>query len=149
MMLAALALAASVPTESPKAYMERLYASYRSRNFNPLDHPDRYFTPRLVAAIREDARLAKGEVGYVDGDPICQCQDPAGLHAKVVSVTRQSPTTALANVVVDFTDSTARRVRFSLVQTTAGWRIADVSSPDDRSFLHSIEASNRKVQAKH
>jgi hypothetical protein len=148
MMLLALLVAAAEPVESPKAYMERVYASYRVPNFNPLDHPDRYFAPRLVAAMNEDARLAHGEVGYVDGDPICQCQDPDGLHAKVTRVTQQGGK-AMADVIIDFTDSTARRVKFSLVRTNGGWRIADVSSSDEPSFLRAIEASNRKARAKH
>jgi len=149
MMLLALLLAGATPAESPKAYMERVYANYREKNFNPLDHPGRYFTPRLVAAMNEDAKLAHGEVGYVDGDPICQCQDPDGLHAKVLRVTQQGAVKALADVIIDFIDSTARRVRFSLVRTNAGWRIADVSSTDEPSFLRAIEASNRKARAKH
>ena len=149
MMLLALLLAGAAPTESPRAYMERVYASYREKEFNPLDHPSRYFAPRLVAAMDEDARLAHGEVGYVDGDPICQCQDPDGLHAKVLKVTQQGASKALAEVIIDFTDSTARRVTFSLLRTNAGWRIADVSSSDEPSFLRAIEASNRKVRSKH
>jgi hypothetical protein len=148
MILLLLAAAAAQPAETPKAYMERVYASYRNSNFNPFDHPDRYFAPRLRAAMAEDSKLAHGEVGYVDGDPICQCQDPDGLHAKVVRVTRQAPSKAIAEVIVDFTDSTARRVKFSLVRTAAGWRIADVSSGDEPSFLRAIETSNRKARAR-
>ena len=91
MMLLALLVAAAPVAETPKAYMERLYASYRNPNFNPFDHPERYFAPKLMAAIKEDARLAHGEVGYVDGDPICQCQDPDGLHASVTTVTSERP----------------------------------------------------------
>lgn len=148
MMLLAVLVVAAPATETPKAYMERVYASYRDKNFSPFDHPDRYFAPMLLGAIKEDARLAHGEVGYVDGDPICQCQDTDGLHARVSRVTKQGATRALAEVILDFTDSTARRVKFSLVRTDAGWRIADVSSPDEPSFLGAIEKSNREMRAK-
>lgn len=147
MMLLALLVAAAPATETPKAYMERVYASYRDKDFSPFDHPNLYFAPSLLSAIKEDARLAHGEVGYVDGDPICQCQDTDGLHAKVAKVTRQGATKALAEVILDFTDSAARRVKFSLVRTTAGWRIADVSSSDEPSFLGAIEKSNREARA--
>jgi hypothetical protein len=147
MILLALLVAAAPAAETPKAYMEHIYASYRNTHFSPFDHPEKYFAPKLLAAIKEDARLANGEVGYVDGDPICQCQDTDGLHAKVARVTSQGPSKALAEVVLDFTDSTARRVRFSLVRTAAGWRIADVSSADEPSFLGGIEKSNREMRA--
>jgi hypothetical protein len=149
MMLLALFLAAAQPAETPRAFMERVYSSYRSPDFNSLDHPDLYFTPRLVAAMREDARLARGEVGYVDGDPICQCQDPDGLRAKIVRVTRQGDGKAVAEVIIDFTDSTLRRVRFSLVRTAAGWRISDVSSGDEPSFVRAIEEANRMARSRH
>jgi len=149
MMLLALLAAEAQPAQTPRAYMERIYASYRSANFSPVNHPELYFAPRLRAAIAEDARLAKGEVGYVDGDPVCQCQDAAGLHARVIRVASRGSAKALAEVLIDFTDSTARRVKFSLVRTRAGWRIADISSADEPSFLHGIEAANRKARARH
>src|SRR6478672_4968949 len=111
MMLLALALAAAPVAETPKAYLERIYASYRDTNFSPFNHPDRYFSPRLKAAIDEDARLSNGEVGYVDGDPICQCQDADGLRARVLRVHMKGAGNATVEVMVDFTDSTARRVK--------------------------------------
>jgi hypothetical protein len=127
--------------------MERLYADYAKRDYSPFTHAERVFAPRLLAAINEDSKLAHGEVGYVDGDPVCQCQDPDGLHAKVTRVTLQGPAKATADVILDFTDSTARRVKFSLVHTPGGWRIADVSSSDEPSFLRGIEKSNREQRA--
>ena len=148
MMLLALLLTAAQAGETPRAYVQRLYASYRDPNFNPLAHPERYFAPRLVAALKDDARVSHGEVGYVDGDPICQCQDPSGLHASLLKVTQSKPGQATAHVSVEFPESTPRQVRFSLVRTAAGWRIADISAPDEPSFLHGIEASNRKARAK-
>ena len=71
------------------------------------------------------------------------------MHAKVTRVTLQGPSKASAEVIVDFTDSTARRVRFSLVRTAAGWRIADVASGDEPSFLRAVEDSNRKARRRH
>ena len=75
--------------------------------------------------------------------------DSDGLHATVARVTMQAPAKALAEVILDYTDSTARRVRFSLVRTAAGWRIADVASGDEPSFLRAIEDSNRKARRRH
>ena len=149
MMLLALLIAAAPTAETPKAYMERLFASYRVTNFNPFDRPELYFAPRLLSAIKEDARLAKGEVGYVDGDPICQCQDPGGLHATVSGVRQQDRDTALVSVSIGLTGYEPRPTTFTLVHTAAGWRIADVSSGDEPSFLHGIEQANRAARRKH
>jgi hypothetical protein len=150
MILLLLAAAAAQPAaENPGAFMQRIYADYSKHDYSPFEHPEHVFAPGLLAAINEDSRLAHGEVGYLDGDPICQCQDADGLHAKIVQVTRQGPGKALVEVIVDFTDSTARRVKFSLLRTAAGWRIADVSSSDEPSLLKALQAANAKARKKH
>ena len=137
---------------TPRAFMERLYAGYRNPNFNPFDHPGRVFAPRLIAAMNEDPRLAHGEVGYVDGDPVCQCQDPSGMHAAIVGVTLRGRDQASVKVSIGWDHQAGqagdapRPTRFDLVRTRAGWRIADVSSADEPSFLGAIEKSNREAR---
>ena len=140
---------ASGQHESPRAYMERLYASYRNSSFNPLTHPARYFSARLAAALNEDARLAHGEVGYVDGDPICQCQDPDGLRAIVIGVSQKGPAEVDVRVSISLSGYEARPATFSLIMTKAGWRIDDVWSSDEPSFRRGIEESNRAQRSKH
>jgi hypothetical protein len=149
MILVLLAAAASQPqTESPRAFLEHVYANYKNPDFSPFSHLDRYFAPPLVTAIREDSRLAHGEVGYVDGDPICQCQDPAGMRPKVVGVTQQGKDKATVEVSIAWPNDKPRPTLFSLTRTHAGWRIADVSSADEPSFLRAIEKSNSEQRSK-
>ena len=148
MFLWLLAAAAAQPQAStPRAFLEGVYAQYKRPNFNPFSHLERYFAPRLVTAIREDARLGHGEVGYLDGDPICQCQDTEGMHASVTKVTQQGRDKALAEVAIGWDNDKSRPTKFSLIRTRAGWRIADVSSADEPSFLRAIEESNRQQHA--
>jgi hypothetical protein len=150
MMLLALLLAASPPAETPKAWMERVYAQYRtSPDFSPFKHAELYFAPTLLAAINEDSRLAHGEVGYLDGDPICQCQDTAGMRPRVLKVTRPSAGKASVQVLIDWQDNTARKARFSLVRVRGAWRIADVASGDERSLLQALLKANREVKRRH
>lgn len=111
---------ASGQHESPQAYVERLYAGYRNSSFNPLRHPARYFSSRLVSALNEDARLAHGEVGYVDGDPICQCQDPAGLQATVIHAARNGSAKAKVQISISLSGYEARPATFSLINDE-GW----------------------------
>jgi len=146
MMLLALLVATSAATQTPTAFVQSLYASYRDTSFSPFTHPDRYFAPRLRAAINEDSRLAKGEVGYLDGDPICQCQDTDGLRARILRMRSLGRDSATADVLLDYTDSTARRIRLSLVHTKAGWRIADIYAGDEGSLLKALDASNRQAR---
>ena len=53
MIFVAFLAAAAQPPDSPKVFMERLYAAYRQSNYSPFTHPDRVFAPRLLAAINE------------------------------------------------------------------------------------------------
>jgi hypothetical protein len=143
MMLLALALAAAQPVETPQRFLERVYLSYNSPGFSPLRHPARWFTPRLVAAIREDSRLAHGEVGYLDGDPLCDCQDSDEIAMAVDRFSRASRTRATAKVHLNIGIREMRDLRLSLQLTKAGWRIADVVSSEG-SLLAALRKSNAK-----
>jgi hypothetical protein len=146
MILAALALAAAAPAETSRAFVTRLYAGYAHKNYNPLDRLDRVFAPRLAAAIREDTRLAKGEVGYLDGDPICDCQDYAKLTARIRSLVTPSAASATANLHLNYGTGEARDLTLKLVLTRAGWRVADVGTKEEPSLLRALEESNRKLR---
>jgi hypothetical protein len=140
-------LAAVHPAESPKAYVQRLYANYRRSDYSPFTHAERVFAPRLLSAIDEDSKLAHGEVGYLDGDPICQCQDTSGMRPSITSVTSQG-VKATVRVSIGWQGRKARRATFKLARTSSGWRIADVSSTDEPSLLNALETANRKARAK-
>jgi hypothetical protein len=146
-LLAAFLLAPASPADAPRAFVERLYAGYGDPDYNPLAHPRRIFAPPLVAAIREDARLSRGEVGYMDADPLCQCQDPAGLRPTIREVDRPTRSTATARVLLDFGGSDRRDLRLNLVRTAAGWRVADVSTADEPSLLDSLARFNLRRSA--
>jgi hypothetical protein len=145
-MILILLAAASTRTETPRAFVERIYASYRKESFSPFDYSERLFAPKLNAAIKEDARLAHGKVGFLDGDPICSCQDTGGIRSRVVSVSG-SGASAIAHVLVTWSGTTDRRdIKLNLVQTPSGWRIADVGTSDEPSLLKDLEAANRQAR---
>src|SRR5262249_22379005 len=104
-------VAAAPDAASARAFVEKLYSHYPSNpkgsTFNPTSkNAGEVFEPGMIAAFREDARLAKGEVGFVDADPLCQCQDDSGLKSKVVSVTMTSANGADAVVNLQYPDAT-------------------------------------------
>jgi hypothetical protein len=142
-LLAALASPAQA-AESPRAFVEHLYAGYREQDYNPLARPDRIFAPPLVAAIAEDARLSHDEVGYMDADPLCQCQDPAGLRPVVEEVRATARDRATARILLDFGAADRRGLTLRLVRTRAGWRIADVAAADEPSLLDALRRFNRR-----
>ncbi len=149
MILLALTAAAAQPAETPRQFMERLYGYYGQPDYSPFTHPDRVFAPRLLASINEDSRLAHGEVGYLDGDPVCQCQDPAGMHASVTGVRATGHGIAIARVSIAWDAAKPTLAQFTLTRTAKGWRIADVSSVDEPSLLKALESANRRARAKH
>ena len=146
MILLALAAANPVANESPRAFVERLYASYANEDYSPFEHPERVFAPGLLAAINEDSKLANGEVGFLDADPICQCQDTSGMRSSVASVTG-SRGQATARVTVSWQGTKDRQdIRLKLTRTPAGWRIADVSTADEPSLLKDMQEANSKAR---
>jgi hypothetical protein len=145
-MIMILLAAASATPEAPRAFVERLYANYRNENYSPFDHSERVFAPQLDAAIKADSRLAHGEVGFLDGDPICSCQDTGGMHSKVVSVNSQGGS-ATAHVLLKWEgEKDSRAVQLKLVRSVAGWRVADVSTPDEPSLLKDLQKANRAAR---
>ncbi|MEA2998685.1 MAG: hypothetical protein QOK17_518 [Sphingomonadales bacterium] len=147
MILAALAFAAApVPAaETPRHFVERLYAGYRRQDYSPLARPTLVFAPPLAAAISEDRRLSGDEVGFLDGDPVCDCQDPAGLRARIAELPPRGPAEATIRVTLRFGQSReGRLLTLRLARTAAGWRIADVATPDSPSLLQDLEAANQR-----
>jgi hypothetical protein len=144
--IAALLLAAASPPAGPQAVVEGVYALYRNPDFNTFDHAERYFTPKLAKAMNDDATMDPGEVGFLDYDPLCQCQDDSGMKTKVRSET-QKGNTADVRVAVYFGTRDQRDIRLKLERTPAGWRIADIATKDDPSLLAELIKSNRDRRA--
>ena len=141
MLTIALAVAAAIPAEDPRAFISTVYAEYRRENFSPLEHPERYFSPELTAAIRQDG--AGGEVGYLDGDPLCDCQDYLLVEAQVISL-RAGTKAADAHVRVNLGAGEKRNLELKLVLTHSGWRISDVIGTDHQSLLRELQPSNAR-----
>jgi hypothetical protein len=142
--LAAALFAAAPAAESPRAFVERLYAGYEDPDYDPLARPEQVFAPSLVAAIREDWKLSRDEVGYMDADPLCQCQDSAGLRAAIGEAGSSGREKATARVRITFGGSDRRDLRLKLVRTAAGWRVADVATADEPSLLEALGRFNRR-----
>jgi hypothetical protein len=142
-LLAAL-LAPATAAETPRAFVERIYAGYRDAEYSPFAVPERFFAEPLAAAMAEDSRLSHGEVGFLDGDPLCQCQDPSGLQALIREVRRPTRKTAIAQIRLRLTGYEPREVRLRLVRGQSGWRIADIGTADTPSLLRDLQRSNRR-----
>ncbi len=137
------AAAQSLP--DAEAFVRRLYRAYE-HNGSP-DYLGRQmrqvFSPRLIELIRRDQRLTpKGDAPELDGDPICGCQDSAGLRDVRVSVADAGPGRAQARVRYRFDDGPSEKT-VDLVTVQGRWRVDDVHSRDMPSLVRFLENAHR------
>lgn len=146
--------AAALDAVSARAFVAGLYTHYPSPANGPFFSPtdtnvSNVFDPGMVALFREDQRLAKGEVGFVDADPLCQCQDDGGMKTKIVSVTMAGPTAANAVVDLLFEGSAPVVLTLRLVVVNGQWRIHDLSTKDEPSYRADFIKANKEHAAGH
>ena len=144
------AMAGAPDANAARAFIQKLYAHYPQKEGGPFFEPTgknaaEVFDAPLIAGFKEDARLAKGEVGFVDADPICMCQDDSGLKAKIVSVTMKG---ANADAVVDLQyeggDGKPNLLTLHLVPVNGQWRVHDLSMGEVKSYLGDLTKANAR-----
>ena len=107
-------------------------------------NPSQYLTPEFVAAVDENDKYKNDyAVGY---DPLVQTQDWGVL--KNFKLTIESTNPPRATVRASFVNLNGpTTVRFDLLRTTGGWRIADLYNPAGVSLRQEYEDLNRKARA--
>jgi uncharacterized protein DUF3828 len=129
-------------------FTSNLYGNYGlNSSFNPRDQgADTIFTPELLSLIRQDETQAKGEVGYLDGDPLCDCQD-FDITGVRIALQKSAPSRLIAEVRFlnfDRPDTLA----LSLLQTGSSWRIEDIRSRSSSSLRNDLRTYLTQTQAK-
>jgi hypothetical protein len=110
-----------------KTFVEALYAGYVSGSAPPPQGRDapRIFAPDLLRLIRIDQARAGGEVGALDHDPLCACQDYTVTRVQVRG-RLTAPDRARFDVRFD-NGGTPTHIALDLVHLPdAGWRVSDV-----------------------
>jgi len=129
---------AALDAAGAKAFLESIYTRYQgaaSDTFDPLSDTTAptLFEASTARLILEGSKVnEEEEVGPLDFDPICTCQDPDGVRADVTAQ-MTGPATATATAIVYFPNqpqSTRREVRFDLVGVNGRWRIRDLHEQD-------------------
>jgi Protein of unknown function (DUF3828) len=146
-LLSATPAIASGQTDSVARFLRQLYAPYeKGRAPNPTGAmAASIFAPPLLALIRRDQALAHGEVGTLDYDPICSCQDYDPLKSLSISVA--APVDNSAQATVSFksgSDSVA--VKYDLVRIGGNWRIADIATKDVPSLRELLVKGNAELE---
>lgn len=121
--------AAAQNMTSAERFLRILYDGYtKSRKVpDPIGKdPGRLFTPALAGLIKADRALALGELGILDINPICACQDWAGLKVTKIEVAPDGPKRAKATVSLDNAGG-KMTVHYRLEAVDGQWRIADIA----------------------
>ena len=126
------------------AFVAKLYAAYHG------DGPDylggqakAVFSPSLLRLLRRDrAATPAGEVGALDGDPICDCQD---FGISKVEVTVEAVGAGRARATAHFLNFTEwQTIRLDLVAFQGHWRVNDIHSLDMPSLAAFLKRSLAK-----
>jgi hypothetical protein len=83
--------------------------------------------------MAEDHGLAHGEVGALDGDPLCDCQDDSGDSFTVGVARADGPNGAVVEVVrhdLNVRPAALETIKIVLRLANGVWRVHDVGSPD-------------------
>ena len=119
---------------SAKAFLDALYAHYKTtknNTFQPLgDNMREVFDADLVKLFDQDQKVLKGELGEIDGDWICQCQD---FDSFTATIAVQSADAASAKATADFkVFDQAHHNEFDLVKQNGQWRVHDLREPPQK-----------------
>lgn len=139
--------------DTARIWVLGLYKGYEDDQYSPFATPENWFGPELVAALAEDERLTPpGEMGLIDADPVCSCQDPSGMKAEVTEAAMTGPAATTVKVklqwplpdnpipeqIPDYT----QRVTLQLAVVNGDWRIRDIGDGSDDSFLNYVQKGN-------
>lgn len=129
-------VAAEPSAASAEQFVRGLYAQYTPHGKPvPFVYPDAktMADPAMMALLKHDRDASNGEVGAMDSDPICRCQDWNAIKVVSVHVTMPGKDAAAADVAFS-DDGEVQKVHFALVWTSGGWRIHDIGAKDEPSL---------------
>jgi hypothetical protein len=120
--------------DTPKAFLEKLYAAYTSPKHNGVDIDTdkamaRYFTPEVIKLMDKMFAAAGDGVPALDGDPFIDAQD-WDIKSFAISVDQAGDANKAVGHVSfkNFDDN--KSITLDLVRLKAGWRIDDIHWPD-------------------
>jgi uncharacterized protein DUF3828 len=128
---AAMSIAASAESGPPQAFVDGIYKHYLGKASKGLALSNdaiirRYFAPPLADAMVKDFAQAKkaGEVPLLNGDPFIDAQDWEVENLKTAGKPTGASTAVATVSFVMFMEP--RTVTLDLVNTSSGWRIAEI-----------------------
>ncbi|MCL5501852.1 YbjP/YqhG family protein [Escherichia coli] len=137
--------------ESPQRSVELLYQHYKDNQAGVIfdaSGKDQVISSRLMKEVAEDQKLtAEGDVGYLNYDPICNCQDYDNLVLEQVDIVPHDGQHVDAIVRFrPFSDGPETVTQtLSLVDENGRWLIDDIVN-ETQSLYQGIKEYNRERQ---
>lgn len=135
--------------EGSGEFVRQVLESYSDKpDVRPLTDtdPQGVWSPHMLELMRRDQALAGDEVPYLDGDPVCGCQDWEHLTVRSIQVTRNAGQRVV--VTARFMNAGKETTRvFLMLGNPFRWRIDDVLNPGQPSLADQLEASNARLEA--
>jgi hypothetical protein len=127
-------------SQRARQFVEALYSRYSTGTSpSPLESPSETFAPALARLIMDDRQKAAGELGALDHDPFCACQDFVNFKVRSIEIVLHESLKAQATVSFLNSDRPQKvTLQLERVDDAAAWRVGDVEEPEIgslRSFL--------------
>ncbi|MGH8053533.1 MAG: DUF3828 domain-containing protein [Stenotrophomonas sp.] len=133
-------------TTSARTFLSHVYASYHpDAPLHAMLPDEQVYAPALLAAMEANRKAYDGEVGYLDSDPLCQCQDTAqDLRALDFEITPLGAGRLRAAATLADVDNPLA-LDLTLSRHGDQWRVADIASPRAPSLLQALERDTRRA----
>jgi uncharacterized protein DUF3828 len=132
---------------SAKILMENVYRHYQNGG-DGIEFRDTraslYFHSSLLALEKADIKANSPDIQAIDWDPICGCQDWAGIWDLKIDITLETPQRAIAratfwvNPPSDQVEGSQKKIEFTLIPERGEWRIYDILDKSDPKSTFSV-----------
>lgn len=129
-----------VDSAAAHRFLAQVYASYHPDAASDAHLPeDQVYAPALLSAMQGNRDVYAGEVGYLDADPLCGCQDIAqDLHHLAFDIQPLADDQLSVSAQLDDPEHPLH-LRFSLQRQDDSWRISDITTADEPSLRFALE----------
>lgn len=128
---------------SAESFLVELYSQYQSPAGPDFlgKAADTLFTPALLHLIRKEQQQPQGNVGILDFDPLCDCQDfeISDFHVR----TRVSDQKDILAEVTFKNFGSEVRLDLTLKKVVSRWKIADIHSKSVPSLYHVLKSHQK------
>ena len=125
---------------SARAFLSHIYAGYHpDAGLDAILPDEEVYAPALLAAMQANSDAYAGEVGYLDGDPLCDCQDTAqDLRQLSFDIQPLADGQLRASTQLDDPQHPLQ-LQLTLQRQGSSWRVADIATARAPSLLQALE----------